>query len=583
MNIYREIRAEIIECLNLLVAEKKLPEGLSFDRVVAEPPRDEKNGEVATNAAMVLSGQAKLKPRDLAELLKEKLLLLPEVAAAEIAGPGFVNLRLSSFFWNKCLQEILVLGTEFGKSTMGVGIRKNVEFVSANPTGPMHIGHSRGAVFGDALASLLQKAGYEVVREYYINDAGAQVDVLARSAYLRYKQALGFKIDQIPEGLYPGEYLIPVGQELAKIYGNKWIDKPEEEWLEEIRAFSISKMMDLIKSDLAALGVKFDVFSSERNLVESGKIENVIKNLKSKELVYEGILPPPKGKEIDDYEPHPQTLFKATLFGDDVDRALKKSNGFQTYFASDMAYHLDKFERGFDDLINVWGADHGGYVKRIQAAVNALTAGKAKLDVKLCQMVNLMCNGTPLKMSKRAGNFVTLRDMVDAVGKDVIRFIMLTRKNDAQLDFDVEKVKEQSKDNPVFYVNYAYARAASVKRKAKELFSSWSLDWKSLAQAEFSLLTDDAEQSLIKILSQFPRQVEVAASAHEPHRIAYYLNDVAQSFHALWNKGRDNVQLRFLDTDNEKISYARLALVEATSIVIFAGLDIFGVVPPQEM
>lgn len=583
MNIYREIRAEIIECLNLLVAEKKLPEGLSFDRVVAEPPRDEKNGEVATNAAMVLSGQAKLKPRDLAELLKEKLLLLPEVAAAEIAGPGFVNLRLSSFFWNKCLQEILVLGTEFGKSTMGVGIRKNVEFVSANPTGPMHIGHSRGAVFGDALASLLQKAGYEVVREYYINDAGAQVDVLARSAYLRYKQALGFKIDQIPEGLYPGEYLIPVGQELAKIYGNKWIDKPEEEWLEEIRAFSISKMMDLIKSDLAALGVKFDVFSSERNLVESGKIENVIKNLKSKGLVYEGILPPPKGKEIDDYEPHPQTLFKATLFGDDVDRALKKSNGFQTYFASDMAYHLDKFERGFDDLINVWGADHGGYVKRIQAAVNALTAGKAKLDVKLCQMVNLMCNGTPLKMSKRAGNFVTLRDMVDAVGKDVIRFIMLTRKNDAQLDFDVEKVKEQSKDNPVFYVNYAYARAASVKRKAKELFSSWSLDWKSLAQAEFSLLTDDAEQSLIKILSQFPRQVEVAASAHEPHRIAYYLNDVAQSFHALWNKGRDNVQLRFLDTDNEKISYARLALVEATSIVIFAGLDIFGVVPPQEM
>ncbi|MCQ2965176.1 MAG: arginine--tRNA ligase [Alphaproteobacteria bacterium] len=583
MNIYREIRAEIIECLNLLVAEKKLPEGLSFDRVVAEPPRDEKNGEVATNAAMVLSGQAKLKPRDLAELLKEKLLLLPEVAAAEIAGPGFVNLRLSSFFWNKCLQEILVLGTEFGKSTMGVGIRKNVEFVSANPTGPMHIGHSRGAVFGDALASLLQKAGYEVVREYYINDAGAQVDVLARSAYLRYKQALGFKIEQIPEGLYPGEYLIPVGQELAKIYGNKWIDKPEEEWLEEIRAFSISKMMDLIKSDLAALGVKFDVFSSERNLVESGKIENVIKNLKSKGLVYEGILPPPKGKEIDDYEPHPQTLFKATLFGDDVDRALKKSNGFQTYFASDMAYHLDKFERGFDDLINVWGADHGGYVKRIQAAVNALTAGKAKLDVKLCQMVNLMCNGTPLKMSKRAGNFVTLRDMVDAVGKDVIRFIMLTRKNDAQLDFDVEKVKEQSKDNPVFYVNYAYARAASVKRKAKELFSSWSLDWKSLAQAEFSLLTDEAEQSLIKILSQFPRQVEVAASAHEPHRIAYYLNDVAQSFHALWNKGRDNVQLRFLDTDNEKISYARLALVEATSIVIFAGLDIFGVVPPQEM
>lgn len=583
MNIYSEIRNEIIDCLNLLVAEKKLPEGLSFERVVAEPPRDEKHGEVATNAAMVLSGQSKLKPRDLAELLKEKLVSLPEVEDAEIAGPGFVNLKLSSFFWNKCLQEILVLGIDFGKSKIGNGVRKNVEFVSANPTGPMHIGHSRGAVFGDALASLLQKAGYDVVREYYINDAGAQVDVLARSAYLRYKQALGYKIDQIPEGLYPGEYLIPVGQELAKIYKDKFVDKAEEEWLPEIRSFAISKMMDLIKDDLSALGVKFDVFSSERALVESGKIERVIENLKSKDLVYEGVLPPPKGKEIEDYEPHPQTLFKATLFGDDVDRALKKSNGFQTYFASDMAYHLDKFERGFDDLINVWGADHGGYVKRIQAAVNALTAGKAKLDVKLCQMVNLMCNGTPLKMSKRAGNFVTLRDMVDAVGKDVIRFIMLTRKNDAQLDFDVEKVKEQSKDNPVFYVNYAYARAASVKRKAKELFPTWNLDWKSLSQADFSLLVDEAELSLIKILSQFPRQVEVAANAHEPHRIAYYLNDVAQAFHALWNKGRDNVQLRFLDTENEKISYARLALVEAASIVIFAGLDIFGVVPPQEM
>lgn len=583
MNIYKEMRDEIIECLNLLISEKKLPEGLSFDRVVAEPPRDEKNGEVATNAAMVLSGQTKMKPRDLAELLKEKLILLPEVEAVDIAGPGFVNLKLSSFFWNKCLQEILLLGTDFGKSKMGAGAKKNVEFVSANPTGPMHIGHSRGAVFGDALASLLEKAGYNVIREYYINDAGAQVDVLARSAYLRYKQALGFKIDQIPEGLYPGEYLVPVGQELAKIYKDKWIDKPEEEWLAEIRTFSISKMMDLIKDDLAALGVKFDIFSSERSLVEGGKIEKVIDNLKSKDLVYEGVLPPPKGKEIDDYEPHPQTLFKATLFGDDVDRALKKSNGFQTYFASDMAYHLDKYERGFDDLINVWGADHGGYVKRIQAAVKALTAGKAKLDVKLCQMVNLMCNGTPLKMSKRAGNFVTLRDMVDVVGKDVIRFIMLTRKNDAQLDFDVEKVKEQSKDNPVFYVNYAYARAASVKRKAKELFPVWNLDWKSLAQANFSLLVDEAEQSLIKILSQFPRQVEVAASAHEPHRIAYYLNDVAQTFHALWNKGRDNVQLRFLDTDNENVSYARLALVEATSIVIFAGLGIFGVIPPQEM
>ena len=524
-----------------------------------------------------------MKPREFAELLAEKLKALPIVDSVEIAGPGFVNMRLSKTFWDGCLQEILEAGESFGSSDMGKGRKKNVEFVSANPTGPMHVGHSRGAVFGDALASLLQKAGYDVTREYYINDAGAQVDVLARSAFLRYKEALGENIGAIPEGLYPGAYLIPVGKALAEKYGKVWLDKPEAEWLSVFRAFAIEKMMDMIRDDLAALGIKFDVFSSERALVEAGKIDEVIEFLRAKGLVYEGVLEPPKGKIVEDYEPHPQTLFKATLFGDDVDRALKKSNGFQTYFASDMAYHLDKYRRGFDDMIDVWGADHGGYVKRMQAAIKALTDGKAKLDMKLCQMVNLMSNGEPVKMSKRAGTFVTLRDMVDAVGKDVMRFIMLTRKNDAQLDFDVEKVKEQSKDNPVFYVNYAYARAASVRRRAREMFPNRDLSLSALAKADFSLLNDDAEVALIRLLAEFPRQVEVAAAAHEPHRIAYYLNDVASAFHGLWNKGRENADLRFLEADKPEQSLARLALIEATAVVIASGLGIFGVTPAEEM
>ena len=394
---------------------------------------------------------------------------------------------------------------------------------------------------------------------------------------------MGEQIGQIPEGLYPGEYLIPLGKELAEKDGGKWLDKSESEWLAYFRSFAINKMMDMIRDDLAALGIKFDVFSSERALVESGKVEEVIEFLRAKGLIYEGVLEPPKGKLPDDWEPRPQTLFKATLFGDDVDRALKKSNGFQTYFASDMAYHLDKYRRGFDDMIDVWGADHAGYVRRMMAAVKALTDGKAKLDVRLCQMVNLMCNGEPMKMSKRAGRFVTLRDMVDAVGKDVMRFIMLTRKNDAHLDFDVEKVKEQSKDNPVFYVNYAFARACSVRRRAAEMFPAADLSLPALAKADFSLLTDESEIALIRRLADFPRQIEIAAAAHEPHRIAYYLNDTAAEFHGLWNKGRDNTELRFLEQEKPDLSLARLALVEAVATVIRSGLGVFGVIPAEEM
>lgn len=583
MNIFTHIRSNIVDALDALAKAGKIPSGLNTARLVAEPPRDAAHGDAATNAAMVLAGQAGMKPREFAEILAAELQSLPIVDSVEIAGPGFVNTRLSKVFWDGCLKEILRQGDDFGRSDMGKGQKKNVEFVSANPTGPMHIGHSRGAVFGDALASLLEKAGYDVTREYYINDAGAQVDVLARSVYLRYKEALGENIGKIPEGLYPGDYLIPVGRALAERDGEKWLNKPESEWLKDFRAFAIDRMMDMIRDDLAALGIKFDVFSSERALVEAGKVDEVIEFLRAKGLIYEGVLEPPKGKIVEDYEPHPQTLFKATLFGDDVDRALKKSNGFQTYFASDMAYHLDKYRRGFDDMIDVWGADHAGYVKRMTAAIKALTDGKGKLDVKLCQMVNLMCDGEPMKMSKRAGRFVTLRDMVDAVGKDVMRFIMLTRKNDAHLDFDVEKVKEQSKDNPVFYVNYAYARARSVHRRAEEMFKGVDLSLSALADADFSLLTDDAEIALIRQLAEFPRQIEIAAAAHEPHRIAYYLNDTAAAFHGLWNKGRDNTELRFLESAKPELSLARLALVDAAATVVRSGLGVFGVVPAEEM
>ncbi|AVM73717.1 arginine--tRNA ligase [Magnetospirillum gryphiswaldense] len=579
MNLFKYFRQEIIAALSRL----DLPSGLDTSKVTAEPPREEAHGDVATNAAMVLSKAAGQKPRDLAEALAAQLRAHPAVAAVEIAGPGFINLRLVDSFWAERLAEVLQAGAAYGDSDMGGKSPINVEYVSANPTGPMHIGHARGAVIGDALASLLAKAGYAVTREYYINDAGAQVDVLARSIHLRYREALGEEIGEIPEGLYPGDYLQPAGKTLAAIHGDDFKNAPESEWLARFRLFAVDAMMDMIRDDLAALGVKHDVFTSERGLVESGKVDAALDFLAGLGQVYEGVLEPPKGKVLDDWEPRPQTLFRATAFGDDVDRPLKKSDGSWTYFASDIAYHLDKYRRGFPAMIDIWGADHGGYVKRMQAAVKAVSEGGGDLDVKLCQMVNLMKGGQPFKMSKRAGTFVTLRDLVDQVGKDVVRFIMLTRKNDAHLDFDLDKVLEQSRDNPVFYVQYAHARCHSVLRHGVQALPGADLSAAALAAGPLARLTDPAELAVIKLLAGWPRLVESAAEAHEPHRVAFYLNDVAAAFHGLWNKGKDDTQLRFLIEGDAELSLARMGLVRAVADVIASGLAVFGVEPVEEM
>jgi len=578
MNLFKYFREEIVAALGRL----DLPAGLDTSKVTAEPPREESHGDVATNAAMVLSKGAGMKPRDLAEKLAAELRGHRAVAAVEVAGPGFINLRLVESFWAERLVEILREGRAYGNSDMGANAPVNVEYVSANPTGPMHIGHARGAVVGDVLASLLAKAGYAVSREYYINDAGSQVDVLARSAHLRYREALGDTIE-IPEGLYPGEYLKPTGAKLAEIHGAKFKDALEAEWLPQFRLFAVDSMMEMIREDLAALGVKHDVFTSERGLVENGKVDAALKFLEGLGQVYEGVLEPPKGKVLDDWEPRPQTLFRATAFGDDVDRPLKKSDGSWTYFASDIAYHLDKYRRGFPAMIDIWGADHGGYVKRMQAAVKAVSEGGGDLDVKLCQMVNLMKGGQPYKMSKRAGTFVTLRDLVDQVGKDVVRFIMLTRKNDAHLDFDLDKVLEQSRDNPVFYVQYAHARCHSVLRHGAQALAGADLSGPALAAGPLARLTDPAELAVIKVLAGWPRLVESAAEAHEPHRVAFYLNDVAAAFHGLWNKGKDDTQLRFLIEGDAELSLARMGLVRAVADVIASGLAVFGVEPVEEM
>jgi arginyl-tRNA synthetase len=583
MNLFTYFRSVVGQILHEMADGGELPRGIDVSRVVVEPPRDPAHGDVATNAAMVLAKPAGMKPRDIAEALVERLDLLEDVATAEVAGPGFINLRLADGFWYDRLVEVLDFGTHYGDSGIGGGEPVNVEYVSANPTGPMHVGHGRGAVFGDVLASLLEKAGHKVTREYYINDAGAQVDTLARSLHLRYREALGERIGAIPEGLYPGEYLIPVGRDLAERDGDRWLDAPEEEWLPELRGHAIDAMMALIRDDLAALGVRHDVFSSERALVDAGKVDEAFDYLAGEGLIYTGVLEPPKGKKPEDWEPRPQTLFKATDFGDDVDRPLKKFDGSWTYFAADMAYHYDKYRRGFTQLIDVWGADHGGYVKRMDAAVKALTGGKAALDVKLCQMVNLLDAGEPIKMSKRAGTFVTLRDVIDEVGKDVVRFIMLTRKNDQHLDFDLARVTEQSKDNPVFYVQYAHARVHSVLRHAAEQFPGIDLDPKALARGPLARLTDPAELGLIKAMASWPRTVEGAAEAHEPHRLAFYLYDLASLFHVLWNKGKDDASLRFLSAEDEALTRARLALVRAAAIVIASGLRVFGVEPVEEM
>ncbi len=583
MNVFKSFRESVLSALGEMQKTGDLPNDLSFSRVSAEPPRDRSHGDIATNAAMVLAKQAGQKPRDLAEKLAERLRAVPSVVNVEIAGPGFINVSLADDFWRDCLRDILKAGTHYGDSDIGQGQTVNVEFVSANPTGPLTVGHARGSVVGDVLASLIEKAGYDVIREYYINDAGAQVDVLARSAYLRYREALGEDIGEIAEGFYPGEYLKDVGQGLAARDGQKWLDEAEDAWLPEVRRFAIDAMMDLVRANLAALGVKHDIFSSERALVENGGVEAAIKTLEDRGLVYVGVLEPPKGKKPDDWEPVPLTLFKATEFGDDVDRPLLKSNGNLTYFANDIAYHLDKYKRGGKTMINVWGADHGGYVKRMQAAVAALTGGEGVLDVKICQLVKMMRGGEVVKMAKRAGNFITLEDVIDEVGKDVVRFIMLTRKNDAPLDFDLESVVEMSHENPVFYVNYAYARTRSVIKLVKEEFPDLALDDVSLEGCDLNLLTDSKELAVIKLLTEWPRLVESAAEAHEPHRVAFYLHDLAASFHGYWQAGKQNPALRIVQSGQADLTQARFALARSVALVIASGLEVFGVTPVEEM
>jgi arginyl-tRNA synthetase len=590
-NIFGDFRRLVLAALDEMVEAGTLPHGLDFGRIAIEPPRDPANGDLATNAAMVLAGVVKENPMALAERIGAAL-GGRELTSGDYRGrgftvaaarPGFLNIRLDPAVWHAQLRAILEAGTAYGDATIGGGERVNVEFVSTNPTGPMHVGHGRGAVVGDALATLLAKAGFAVHREYYINDAGAQVDALARSVHLRYREALGEKIGAIPEGFYPGEYLVATGQALALRDGDRWIRRPEAEWLGPLREFAVSEMMGLIRSDLATLGVGFDAFVSERDIVASGAVDAALASLAERGLIYTGVLEPPKGKLPDDWEPRPQTLFRATRFGDEVDRPLKKSDGSWTYFAADIAYHHDKFRRGFRNLIDVWGADHGGYVKRMQAAVKALSQGEAALEVKLTQLVNLFDNGEPVRMSKRAGTFVTLREVVEEVGKDVFRFIMLTRKNDQTLDFDFAKVTEQSKDNPVFYVQYAHARAASVMRHAAAQLPPARLGGAALAAAPLDRLADPWELALIRLLATWPRIVEGAAEVHEPHRIAFFLQEVAAQFHLLWTKGRDEATLRFLIAADPDLTCARLALVRAVALVIASGLAVFGVEPVEEM
>jgi arginyl-tRNA synthetase len=583
MNLFAHFHEVVAADVRALVEAGVLPDSLDLSRIAVEPPRDPAHGDLSTNAAMVLAKPAGKNPRDLAQQLAERLRQHAEIVSADVAGPGFLNLRLVDAFWHARLAEILRAGPAYGNSRMGQGRRVNVEFVSANPTGPLTAGHARGAVVGDALAGLLAKAGYEVSREYYINDAGAQVDVLARSTYLRYREALGEVIGEIPSGYYPGDYLKPVGQALAERDGQQWLAAPESEWLPEVRRFAVNALMARIREDLAALGICMDVFSSERELVEAGAVDRALKTLEDRGLLYSGVLEPPKGKQPEDWEPREQLLFRSTAFGDDVDRPIRKADGSFAYFANDIAYHLDKLSRGFVLLIDVVGVDHSGWVKRINAAVAAISGRRDALDVKLCALVNLLQGGEPVKMSKRAGNFVTLRDVIDEVGRDVVRFIMLSRRNDQPLDFDFAKVTEQSKDNPVFYVQYAHARAASVLRLAREQLPAAELAPESLADSRLSRLVAPEELSLIKRLAGWPRLVESAAETHEPHRVAFYLQDLAAEFHMLWNKGKEEPSLRFLIADEPELTKARLALVQGIKHVIASGLKVFGVEPVEEM
>jgi arginyl-tRNA synthetase len=587
-NIYVDMLDRVRRVNDALIAAGVLPAGIDQSRITVEPPRDPAHGDMATNAAMVLAKDAGKKPRDLALAIAEKLRSDPLIDSVEVAGPGFINITLKPAAWIETLRTAMRLGPRYGRSEVGRGTPVNVEYVSANPTGPMHIGHCRGAVFGDALANLLAFTGFKVTREYYVNDAGAQVDQLARSAYLRYREALGEAIGPIPEGLYPGEYLKPVGEALAAQYGAAFKATPESEWLPPVRAQAIEMMLGAVRADLAALGVNHDVFYSERSLAgeNADQVAGTIEWLRARGYVYEGRLPPPKGAPVEDWEDRDQTLFRSTAFGDDVDRPLKKSDGSYTYFASDIAYHRTKLERGFQTLIDVWGADHGGYVKRMQAAVAALSGQSAELDVKLIQLVKLLRAGAPVKMSKRAGDFVTLREVVDEVGRDAVRFMMLYRKNDAVLDFDLAKVIEQSRDNPVFYVQYGHARGQSVFRNARAVFSDLPADFADPAvvdAASLERLSDPAELALMRQIALYPRIVEAASAAHEPHRIAFYLFDLASEFHALWTLGNTSPHLRFIIQNDRQMTVARLALVQGVVSVLASGLALLGVGAPNEM
>ena len=579
MNLFSDLRDLVVAEIAALAAAGDLPDGLATGPVAVEPPRDPAHGDMATNAAMVLAKPAGKSPRAVAEMLAPRLAADPRVEAAEVAGPGFINIRLRPAVWQALVGATLRDASGYGRSTLGAGARVNVEFVSANPTGPMHVGHVRGAVFGDALARLLDFAGYDVTREYYINDGGAQVDVLARSAYQRYREALGREAE-IGEGLYPGDYLVPVGEAMVAQWGDALLDRDEAEWLAPVRDFATARMMAMIEDDLALLNVRMDVYSSEKALYGTGRIEAAITALRDRGLIYEGVLEPPKGKLPEDWEPRQQTLFRSSAHGDDVDRPVQKSDGSWTYFAPDIAYHFDKVQRGFDQLIDIFGADHGGYVKRMKAAVAALSDGRVDLDIKLIQLVRLWKGGEPFKMSKRAGTFVTLRDVVEQVGADVTRFVMLTRKNDAPLDFDFDRVLEQSKDNPVFYVQYANARINSVLRRAAE--QGVALDDATLASLDLASLDHPAELALMRTIAAFPRMVETAARGGEPHRVAFYLYDLASDLHALWHRGNDEPRLRFVQ-DQSATTQVKIALARATGVVISQGLSILGVTPVEEM